>query len=54
MAKKIKSMGGSAYILVDKVMSAISGLRIGDDLDIKCSKGKIVITKSQEENNKGE
>ena len=52
MAKKIKSMGGSAYILVDKVMSAISGFKIGDDLDIKCSKGKIVITKAEETTNK--
>lgn len=48
MTKKIKSMGGSAYILVDKVMSAISGLKIGDELDIKCTKGKIVITKAEE------
>ena len=51
MAKKIKSMGGSAYILVDKVMSAISGLKIGDELDIKCTKGKIVITKAVENKN---
>lgn len=47
--KKIKSMGGSAYILVDKVMSAISGLNIGDEVEIKCSKDKIVITRKKEQ-----
>ena len=48
MEKKIKSMGGSGYILIDKVMSILSNIKVGDDVEIKCNKNKIIIIKKGE------
>ena len=45
MEKNIKSMGGTTYIIIDKVMRALSGISVDDVVEIKCSKGKIILIK---------
>ena len=45
MEKEIKSMGGSAYILIDKAMTILSEIKIGDKVEVKCSKNKIILIK---------
>lgn len=48
MEKEIKSMGGSGYLLIDKVMSILSDIKVGDKVEIKCSKNKIILIKKGE------
>lgn len=48
MEKKIKSMGGSGYLLIDKVMSILSDIKVGDKVEVKCSKNKIILIKKGE------
>lgn len=47
MEKEVKAMGGSAFILIDKVMTILSDIKIGDIVEIKCSKNKIILIKKE-------
>lgn len=43
--KKISKFGTGAHIIVDNCMLFGSELKIGDKINIRCSKNKITITK---------
>lgn len=45
MNKEIKAMGGSAFIIIDKTMSILSNIKVGDNVEVKCSKNKIILIK---------
>lgn len=47
MQKQIRKLGNSTGIIVDRVMQEISNIRLGDNVEIKCSKNKIILTKVQ-------
>ena len=46
--KKITKFGTGAHIVVDNCMLFGSELEIGDKINIRCSKNKIIITKKRE------
>lgn len=45
--RKVLKAGASGCIIIDKVMSAITGIKVGDKLTAKCSNNKIIITKKE-------
>lgn len=48
MEKKITSVGKCAGIILNKYMLEMSGMQIGDNVEITCSKNKIIIKKKGE------
>lgn len=48
MEKKITSVGKCAGIILNKLMLELSGMRLGDYVEITCSKNKIIIKKKGE------
>ena len=48
MIKKITNIGNCAGLILDKTIKEISKIEMGDMVEIKCSKNKIVITKKEE------
>lgn len=49
MIKKITNIGNCAGLIIDKTIKEISKIQMGDMVEIKCSKNKIVITKKEEQ-----
>lgn len=47
-SKKITNLGCSSGLIIDKFMTLVSGIKTGDMVNIKCSKGKIIITKKED------
>jgi antitoxin component of MazEF toxin-antitoxin module len=45
--KKIIRVGNGTGVLIDAKMLYKSDLRIGDQLEVKCSKNKIILTKKE-------
>ena len=45
MEKKIIKTGGSIAIVLTSTMREISGFNANDIIDVKCSAGKIILTK---------
>ena len=43
--KKIVRVGNSNGIIIDSVTSVVTGLKLGDEVELKCQKGKITIVK---------
>lgn len=48
LKKKVVKLGNSGGIVVDSYMTFGSGIKIGDTVEIKCQKNKLVITKIEE------
>ena len=49
MEKRIIRTGGSSAFVISSAVRQISGIEAGDVVDVKCSKGKIVLTKKKEQ-----
>lgn len=47
--KKITKSGNSGCLVVDSYMTFGSGIKIGDTVEIKCQKDKIIIKKKKGE-----
>ena len=45
--KKIRKVGNSSGVLLDSKILYKSELQIGDELEVKCSKNKIILTKKE-------
>lgn len=45
--KKIRKIGNGAGVLLDAKTLFKAELQIGDELDCKCSKNKIILTKKE-------
>ena len=48
MFKKLIRAGNCDAIIIDKTMKEISGIQTREEVEIKCSKNKIVIMKKKE------
>lgn len=48
LEKPILKTGASGCIIIDKVISTITGFKVGDKLKLKCSKNRIIVTKIEE------
>lgn len=48
MQKKITNIGSCAGFILDKTIKEISKIDMGDMVEIKCSKNKIVLTKIED------
>ena len=49
MVKKITNIGSCAGLILDKTIKEISKIEMGDMVEIKCSKNKIVIIKIEKQ-----
>ena len=47
--KKIVKIGNSNGIIIDNIMSFVTGLQVGDEVELRCQKNKITIVKKQKE-----
>lgn len=45
ITKTIRQLGNSSGIIIDKIMEFQSGISVGDTVEIKCSKDRIVLKK---------
>ena len=43
--KKVTKTGGSMTVILDTAISKVSGIKIGDNILLEATNGKIVITK---------
>ena len=50
MIKKITNIGSCSGLILDKTIKEISKIKMGDVVDIKCLKNKIIITKIEKDN----
>lgn len=49
MVKKITNIGNCAGLIIDKTIKEMSGIQMGDMVEIKSTKNKIIITKINKE-----
>lgn len=49
MEKEVVKLGNSIGITFNKAMQYLTEFKAGDILEVKCSKGKLVLTKKKEE-----
>lgn len=49
MEKEVVKLGNSIGITFNKAMQYLTEFKVGDTLEIKCSKGKLILTKKKEE-----
>lgn len=47
--KKIAKIGNSNGIIIDNIISYVTGFEAGDEIELRCQKNKMTIVKKQKE-----